>query len=131
MQEMGIPSLMEEVNKNETLFNEEVASSLIDSPSLLDESDNMSFVEINNDVMSEDDIEYRKKYFSDPKNQAEILLQNYIKSQDILVNRQRRREIYKEFYRNAKKGKYKKLFSEQIYGISQEESKKNFKKLND
>ena len=98
--------------------------------SLLSSDDTMSFVELNNDVMSEHEIEIRKKFFSDPKNQAQILLDNYIKNQTILVNHRQRRKIYAEFLRNAKKGKYKRIFSEYINGVSKEESQKNFSKLN-
>ena len=98
--------------------------------SLLSSDDTMSFVELNNDVMSEHEIELRKKFFSNPKNQAQILLDNYIKNQTILVNHSQRRKIYAEFLRNAKKGKYKIIFSEYINGISKEESQKNFSKLN-
>lgn len=98
--------------------------------SLLSSDDTMSFVELNNDVMSEHEIELRRKFFLDPKNQARILLDNYIKNQTILVNHSQRRKIYSEFLRNAKKGKYKRIFSEYINGISKEESQKKFSKLN-
>ena len=98
--------------------------------SLLSSDDTMSFVELNNDAMSEHDIELRRKFFSDPKNQAQILLDNYIKNQTILVNHSQKRKIYAEFLRNAKKGKYKRIFSEYINGTSKEESQKNFSKLN-
>lgn len=98
--------------------------------SLLSSDDTMSFVELNNDVMSEHEIELRRKYFSDPKNQAQILLDNYIKNQTILVNHSQRRKIYADFLRNAKKGKYKRIFSEYINGMSKEESQKKFSKLN-
>ena len=98
--------------------------------SLLSSDDTMSFVELNNDAMSEHEIEIRRKFFSDPKNQAQILLDNYIKNQTILINHSQRRKIYAEFLRNAKKGKYKRIFSEYINGISKEESQKNFSKLN-
>ena len=98
--------------------------------SLLSSDDTMSFVELNNDVMSEHEIELRRKFFSDPKNQAQILLDNYIKNQTILVNHSQRRKIYAEFLRNAKKGKYKRIFSEYINGMSKEDSQKKFSKLN-
>ena len=114
----------------DSMMEESVGSLLSNQDSLITPDDSMSFVELNNDVMSDHEIEIRRKYFSDPKNQADILLRNYIKGQDILVNRHQRRELYKEFYRNAKKGKYKKLFSEYIDGISKESSEKKFKKLN-
>jgi hypothetical protein len=98
--------------------------------SLLSSDDTMSFVELNNDAMSEHEIEIRRKFFSDPKNQAQILLDNYIKNQTILINHSQRRKIYAEFLRNAKKGKYKRIFSDYINGISKEESQKKFSKLN-
>ena len=99
--------------------------------SLLNTDDNMSFVQLNNDALTAAQIEARKKYFSDPKNQAEILLQNYIKNQTILVNRQQRKSIYKQYLRDARKGKFRKLFHDSIYGISQEEAKQKISKLND
>ena len=98
--------------------------------SLLSSEDTMSFAELNNDVMSEHEIELRRKFFSDPKNQAQILLDNYIKNQTVLVNHSQRRRIYAEFLRNAKKGKYKRIFSDYINGVSKEDSQKKFAKLN-
>ena len=98
--------------------------------SLLSSEDTMSFAELNNDVMSEHEIELRRKFFSDPKNQAQILLDNYIKNHTVLVNHSQRRRIYAEFLRNAKKGKYKRIFSDYINGVSKEDSQKKFAKLN-
>ena len=92
--------------------------------------DTMSFVELNNDVMSEQEIEARRKFFSNPKNQAEILLNNYLKGQTILVNHSQRRALYAQFLRNAKKGKYKKIFAEYIDGVSKEKADERFSKLN-
>lgn len=98
--------------------------------SLLSSEDTMSFAELNNDVMSEHEIELRRKFFSDPKNQAQILLDNYIKNQTVLVNHSQRRRIYSEFLRNVKKGKYKRIFADYINGVSKEDSQKKFAKLN-
>jgi hypothetical protein len=98
--------------------------------SLLSSEDTMSFAELNNDVMSEHEIELRRKFFSDPKNQAQILLDNYIKNQTVLVNHSQRRRIYAEFLSNAKKGKYKRIFADYINGVSKEDSQKKFAKLN-
>ena len=118
----------------ESLFSDHVnslcTSSETQEDSLLSSEDTMSFAELNNDVMSEHEIELRRKFFSDPKNQAQILLDNYIKNQTVLVNHSQRRRIYAEFLRNAKKGKYKRIFDEYINGVSKEESQKNFSKLN-
>ena len=76
------------------------------------------------------EIEMRKKYFSNPENQADILLNNYVKSSQILINHNERRRLRREFLKNAKKGMYRKIFNEQIYGISKEESQRRFEKLN-
>ena len=105
-------------------------SSEAQEDSLLSSEDTMSFAELNNDVMSEHEIELRRKFFSDPKNQAQILLDNYIKNQTVLVNHSQRRRIYAEFLRNAKKGKYKRIFNDYINGVSKEDSQKKFAKLN-
>lgn len=118
----------------ESLFSDRVnslcTSSETQEDSLLSSEDTMSFAELNNDVMSEHEIELRRKFFSDPKNQAQILLDNYIKNQTVLVNHSQRRRIYAEFLRNAKKGKYKRIFNDYINGVSKEDSQKKFAKLN-
>ena len=106
------------------------AASETQEDSLLSSEDTMSFAELNNDVMSEHEIELRRKFFSDPKNQAQILLDNYIKNQTVLVNHSQRRRIYAEVLRNAKKGKYKRIFADYINGGSKEDSQKKFAKLN-
>lgn len=93
-------------------------------------SDNMSFVELNNDVMSSEEIRIREAFFMNPKNQADILFENYLREQHVLLNRQQRRNVYQQFLKNAKKGRYNKIFKEQIYGISKEQADKNFGKLN-
>ena len=111
-------------NTEQKTDNADVTSSLLSS------DDNMTFAELNNDALSEYEIELRKKFFSDPKNQAQIILENYLKEQNVLVNRQKRRKIYEAIYRNAKKGKYNSMFRDYIYGVSAEESQENFSKLN-
>ena len=124
LENVGFESLLSE-NENSLDTQSETQEG-----SLLSSDDTMSFVELNNDVMSEHEIELRKKFFSNPKNQAKILLDNYIKNQTILVNHRQRRKIYAEFLRNAKKGKYKRIFSDYINGMSKEDSQKKFSKLN-
>lgn len=115
------------IDSNEGLFGntEENGGSLLGSV-----ADTASFVEINNDVMSEEEIEIRKRFFMDPKNQADILFENYVREHPIKLNRQQKRKAYSQFLKNAKNGLYKKVFSEQIYGISKEKSEKDFGKLN-
>lgn len=93
-------------------------------------ADAASFVEMNNDVLSKEEIEIRKKFFLDPKNQADILFENYVRSQPIMLNRRERRKAYDQFYKNAKKGMYYKVFRDQIYGVSKEKADKDFGKLN-
>lgn len=66
--------------------------------------------------------------FPTPEEQAEILLQNYINSSKIYINGRDRRKLKREFLRNAKKGKYKKIFG--ISNISLEDSQKHFAELN-
>lgn len=63
-----------------------------------------------------------------PEEQAEILLQNYVNSSEIYINGRDRRKLKREFLRNAKKGKYKKIFG--ITNISLEESRRRFAELN-
>jgi hypothetical protein len=79
---------------------------------------------------AEFELDERKKFFSNPENQADILLMNYVNSSQILVNHNERRRLRREFLKNAKKGAYKKIFNEQIYGINKEESQAHFNKLN-
>ena len=100
-----------------------VDESLLSSPltegeeTLIGESNDVaSFIKLNNEVLSEHEIQKRKAFFGNPKNQAQILLDDYVKHQDILVNHSQRRKVYAHFLREAKKGKYKKLFAEYIYG---------------
>lgn len=76
------------------------------------------------------ELEVRKKYFMNPEVQANILLENYIRSSKYVIDGKTKRKLKREFLRNAQKGRYRKLFNEQIYGISKEDSIKNFQKLN-
>jgi hypothetical protein len=55
---------------------------------------------------------------------------DYLKGQTILVNHSQRRALYAQFLRNAKKGKYKRIFADYINGVSKEDSQKKFAKLN-
>ena len=117
-----VESLMDESNNQIDPSDE--------TPTLLGADDNMTFAEINNDALTESQIAERKKFFLNPKNQAEILLQNYVRSQPILVNHRQRKAIYAQYLRDAKKGKYNRLFHDTIYGISKDESAEKLAKLN-
>ena len=60
-----------------------------------------------------DDLEQRKKFFLDPKNQAEILITNYILSNpNIVMTGREMRNLKRTFLARAKKGKYRKIFLE-------------------
>ena len=122
-QESLVGSLMDESNNQ--IEPEDSAT-----PTLLGADDNMTFAELNNDALTESQIAERKKFFLNPKNQAEILLQNYVRSQPILVNHRQRKAIYAQYLRDAKKGKYNRLFHDTIYGISKDESAEKLAKLN-
>lgn len=80
------------------------------------------------------ELEHRKEFYSKPEHQATILLNNYLAShKNFYPTGHQKRMMYREFLRKAKKGAYKKIFNELIYGISIEDSKKaaeKIKKLN-
>lgn len=60
-----------------------------------------------------DDLEHRKKFFLDPKNQAEILFTNYILANpNIVITGREARNLKRTFFARAKKGKYRKIFLE-------------------
>lgn len=63
-----------------------------------------------------------------PEEQAEILLQNYVNSSNVYINGRDRRKMKRELLRNAKKGKYKRVFG--INNMSIEESQQRFSELN-
>lgn len=63
-----------------------------------------------------------------PEEQAEILLQNYINSSQVYINGRDRRKMKRELLRNAKKGKYKRVFG--ITSMTLDESKQHFSDLN-
>lgn len=125
-----------EDNKNLTSLlddntTQEEQTSLLDNTVQTNESLDVpeDFV-MNDNINNAYELEKKKRYLMDPKNQAQILLTNYVNSQEVLINHAQRRKLYAEFYRNAKKGKYRKLFYEQIYGVSREDAEKKFAKLN-
>lgn len=79
----------------------------------------------------EEIVEERKVFFLNPENQAEILLQNYIMSNPgMYLTGKQKRNLKREFLRNAKKGKYNKMFEKQAYNIPSEETLKAFQNLN-
>jgi hypothetical protein len=112
------------LNDNNSLLG---GSLLDEGPSLLDGDDNPTIAELNSDVAQ---IEARKRFFLNPKNQADILLQNYIRNQPVLVNRKTRQAVYAQYLRDANKGKFNKLFHDSIYGIDKADAASKISKLN-
>lgn len=107
------------------------------SESLVGDTSSPTVVEA--DVESETEkqakeLERRKEFYSKPDHQATVLLNNYLMShKNFYPTGHQKRMMYREFLRKAKKGAYKKIFNELIYGISIEDSKKAadaIKKLN-
>ena len=80
----------------------------------LDSRMNVSNLSIFEEPKNElDDLEHRKNFFLNPKNQAEILLTNYILANPNLVMTGREmRNLKRTFLARAKKGKYRKIFLE-------------------
>lgn len=76
-------------------------------------------------------VEDRKRFFTNPVNQAEILFQNYTMSHpDMILSGKQKRNLRREFLKNAKKGKYAKMFEKIIYDIPTDETKETFQNLN-
>ena len=80
----------------------------------LDSRMNVSILPLSKEYESElDDLEHRKKFFLDPKNQAEILFTNYILANpNIVMTGREMRNLKRTFLARAKKGKYRKIFLE-------------------
>ena len=88
--------------------------------------DNADGPEIQNPAEPTGTEEDRRKFFTNPENQANILLQNYLMSHpEKIFTGKMRRNLRREFLKNAKKGRYKKLFEAQI-----SKSRENFENLN-
>lgn len=76
------------------------------------------------------ELERRKAFFMNPENQATILLNDYlVANPNMFLTGHQKRMLYRAFLRKAKKGKYNRVFREQIYGVSLEDSKKAAKKF--
>ena len=142
-----ISPTIREVEKEETLLNERNEESLVEGESLLGgEQETM----IDSDILDSDtstptvdvnDILRKKKfeeeqaariaYFKDPENQAEIVLQNYLMNhKDFYPTGHQKRMLKRQFIREAKKGRYKRLFADQLKEWTYEEVSQNFKTLN-
>ena len=72
----------------------------------------------------------REKYFMDPNVQAQIMYENYINHTNRILDGTEKRRLRREFLKNAKKGKYKKIFYNELHGIVPKSKQKAFESLN-
>ena len=72
----------------------------------------------------------REEYFMDPNVQAQVLYENYINHTNRIMDGTEKRRLRREFLRNAKKGKYNKMFYNELHGIVPKSKEKSFKDLN-
>jgi hypothetical protein len=63
-----------------------------------------------------------------PEEQAEIMLENYIRSVQTYIDGREKRKLKREMIRKARRGKYKNIFGDP--NITLEESRKHFSELN-
>jgi len=119
----------------ESLLTED--ESLVEGESLLDGADgdtSTPTVDVNDILRKkkfEEEQAARIAYFSDPENQAEIVLQNYLMNhKDFYPTGHQKRMLKRQFVREAKKGKYKRIFAEELTERTYEEALQNIKNLN-
>lgn len=128
----NIQSLLNEGNEEkESLLNEYMNDT--STPTLLgDDSFITDAASLDKDkANAQATLEARKKYFMNPEVQAEIILDNYLRNRNYIVSGKERRNLKREFLRNAKKGKYKKMFTQLINESMEETSdQKKIQKLN-
>lgn len=98
--------------------------------SLIDKNINKSTPMASDEEIAAIEFEAKKRFLMNPANQANIILKNYCESSDVHISRGKRRELHREFLRNAKKGKYKKMFTEELYGVPLERAQQELSKLN-
>lgn len=85
---------------------------------------------IDNEYKEFAELEERKNFFMNPENQAEILMQNYLMSNpDMILSGKQKRNLRREFLKNAKKGKYRRIFEAQA-GVPSEKTRETFEKIN-
>lgn len=112
-----LDSLLSE-NNEETKENSMVESLLgsveeQNNESLLDNDLESSFpAQIT--LTPEEEKQRRREYFLKPEVQAEILLDNYLRNRGYIVSGKEKRALRREFLRDIKKGKYRKLFLDLI-----------------
>lgn len=127
-----IESLLDEGNEQEISLLGEDNDTSTPTPTLLDDESTMT----DSDAFDKDkaqalaDYEARKKYFLNPEVQAEIILDNYLRNRNYVVSGKEKRNLKREFLRNAKKGKYKKMFTQLINESMESTDQEKIQKLN-
>lgn len=115
--------------KMESLLNNTVQEDLETPVTLLGGMDDN--LEVSDEEKRAAEIAERRKFFMNPENQAELLMQNYLMSNPgIILTGKQKRALRREFLKNAKKGKYRRLFEKQVNNLPSEETKATFQNLN-
>lgn len=81
-------------------------------------------------VEYKDPEEERRKLMQIPEVQAQIVYENYIKNTNRILSGKEKRTLRRECERNAKKGKYKYLFDEEMQKKREARAKAKFDALN-
>ena len=109
-------------NQDDMQQDVNIQNSLLDATNVTQVIDNSN---------RESKIAERKKFFMNPINQAEILMQNYLLSHpDLILTGKQKRTLRREFITGAKKGKYNKIFKAVAENLPSEQTKETFDKLN-
>lgn len=105
-----LDSLVEQYQSNENIMEE----------SLLDQ-ENISIDSAYSELDPEEEKRRRRAYFLNPEVQAEIVLDNYLRNRGYVVSGKERRKLRREFLRDAKKGKFRKMFLDIIKDAEKED----------
>ena len=126
---INLESLLGNTSENISLFDGDIQEDLETPVSLLGGTDDV--LEVSDEDKREAEIAKRRKFFLNPENQAEILMQNYLMSNPgIILNGKQKRALRREFLRNAKKGRYRRIFERQAANLPSEKTKETFQTLN-
>ena len=126
---VNMESLLGNSSDNISLFDSGIQEDLETPVTLLGGmNDNL---EVSDEEKRVAEIAKRRKFFMNPENQAELLMQNYLMSNPgIILTGKQKRTLRREFLKNAKKGKYRRLFEKQVNNLPSEDTKETFQNLN-
>lgn len=126
---VNMESLLGNSSENISLFDSVIQEDLETPVTLLGGmNDNL---EVSDEEKRVAVIAERRKFFMNPENQAELLMQNYLMSNPgIILTGKQKRALRREFLKNAKKGKYCRLFEKQVNNLPSEDTKETFQNLN-